>query len=149
LLSTYERKTAFSAIYRPKRARNRPIFCCFCLFRTAVKVYMTSRNLYTTTPGPGTSPASSRRAKQFWRLPARSLALSKCRPRASRLLPRHDVSPPSLLLVARRSYMTSRRTTMSIFIAARIRVKLSWDHKMYPVDHLYLPNHIFTCLMYG
>jgi hypothetical protein len=26
LLSTFERKTAFSAIYRPKRARNRPFF---------------------------------------------------------------------------------------------------------------------------
>jgi hypothetical protein len=29
LLSTFERKTAFSAIYRPKRARNRPFFLPF------------------------------------------------------------------------------------------------------------------------
>jgi hypothetical protein len=33
-----------------------------------VKVYMTSWNLSTTTPGPGTPPANSQRAKQFWSL---------------------------------------------------------------------------------
>jgi hypothetical protein len=69
LLSTLERKTAFSAIYRPKRPRNRPFFCRFWLFRTAVKVNMTSMNLSTTTPGPGTPPANSRCAKQFWSHP--------------------------------------------------------------------------------
>jgi hypothetical protein len=42
LLSTLEQKTAFLAIYRPKREQNRPFFRCFWLFRTAVKVYMTS-----------------------------------------------------------------------------------------------------------
>jgi hypothetical protein len=42
LLNTLVRKTAFSAIYRPKRAQNRPFFRRFSLFRTAVKVYMTS-----------------------------------------------------------------------------------------------------------
>jgi hypothetical protein len=42
LLNTLEQKTAFSAIYRPKRARNRPFFRRFSLFRTAVKVYLTS-----------------------------------------------------------------------------------------------------------
>ncbi len=56
--------------------------------------------------------------------PTRSLAPSKCRPGASRLLPRHDVSPPSLLLVAWKSYMTSSRTTTSIYIAAWFRVNL-------------------------
>ncbi len=66
LLSTLERKTAFAAIYRPKREGNPPFFRHFWLFRTAVKVYMTSMNLSTTTPGPGTPPAKSRRAKQFW-----------------------------------------------------------------------------------
>jgi hypothetical protein len=35
LLNTLERKTAFSAIYRPKRARKRPFFRRFWLFRTA------------------------------------------------------------------------------------------------------------------
>jgi hypothetical protein len=69
LLSTLEGKTAFSAIYRPKGARNRPFFRRFRLFRMAVKVYMTSMNISTTTPGPGTAPASSRRAKQFWSCP--------------------------------------------------------------------------------
>jgi hypothetical protein len=66
LLSTSERKTVFSAIYRPKRPQNRPFFCRFWLFRMAVKVYVTSMNLSTTIPGPGTPPANSRRAKQFW-----------------------------------------------------------------------------------
>ncbi len=42
LLSTLEQKMAFLAIYRPKRARNRPFFHRFWLFPTAVKVYMTS-----------------------------------------------------------------------------------------------------------
>jgi hypothetical protein len=42
LLNTLERKTAFSASYRPKRARNRSFFRRFWLFRTAVKVNMTS-----------------------------------------------------------------------------------------------------------
>jgi hypothetical protein len=42
LLNTLERKMAFLASYRPKRARNRPFFRRFWLFRTAVKVYMTS-----------------------------------------------------------------------------------------------------------
>jgi hypothetical protein len=66
LLSTLERKMAFSAIYRLKFAQNRPFFRHFWLFRTAVKVYMTPIYLSTTTPGPGTPPANSRRAKQFW-----------------------------------------------------------------------------------
>ncbi len=38
LLSTLERKTAFLAIYRPKRAQNCPFFRRFWLFCTAVKV---------------------------------------------------------------------------------------------------------------
>ncbi len=69
LLSTYEQKTAFSAIYRPKCVQNCPFFRQFWLFRTTVKVYMTSMNISTTTPGPGTPPADSRRAKQFWSPP--------------------------------------------------------------------------------
>jgi hypothetical protein len=44
-------------------------FAVFWRFRTAVKVYMTSWNFSTTTPGPGTPPASSRRTKQFWSRP--------------------------------------------------------------------------------
>jgi hypothetical protein len=47
---------AFLALYRPKRARKRPFFCRFSLFRTAVKVYMTSRNLSTTIPWPALPP---------------------------------------------------------------------------------------------
>ncbi len=64
LLSTLGRKTAFSASYRPKCARNRPFFRRFWLFCTVVKVYI--YDLSTTTPGPGTPPANSWRAKQFW-----------------------------------------------------------------------------------
>ncbi len=69
LLSTLERKMPFSAIYRPIRAQNRPFFRRFWLFCTAVKVYMTSMNLSTITPRPGTPPANSRHAKQFWSPP--------------------------------------------------------------------------------
>ncbi len=42
LLNTLEQKTAFSASYRPKCARNHPLFRRFWLFRMAVKVYMIS-----------------------------------------------------------------------------------------------------------
>jgi hypothetical protein len=51
LLSTYERKTAFSYIYKPL-----PFFCRFCIFRTAWKAYLTSMTPSTTTPGPGAPP---------------------------------------------------------------------------------------------
>jgi hypothetical protein len=43
--------------------------------------------------------------------------------RSFRLQPRHDVKPPSLLLVAWEVIMTSSRTATSIYITARIRVK--------------------------
>jgi hypothetical protein len=43
-------------------------FAVFCYF-VLLKVYVTSRNLSTTTPGPGTPPTSSRRTKQFWSRP--------------------------------------------------------------------------------
>jgi hypothetical protein len=50
LLSTYERKTAFSVIYKPKRARNRPFLRRFHLFRAALKIYLASVIPSTTTP---------------------------------------------------------------------------------------------------
>ncbi len=65
LLNTLEPKNGVFASYRPKRAQNRLFFCRFWLLRTAVKVYMTSMKLSTTTPGQGTPPANSRRTKQF------------------------------------------------------------------------------------
>jgi hypothetical protein len=66
LLNTLERRTAFSASYRSKRAKIARFFRRFWLFRTAVKgIY----DLSTTTPGPSTPPANSRRTKQFWSAP--------------------------------------------------------------------------------
>ncbi len=66
LLNTLERKTAFSAIYRPKRARNRPVFSPFFAISYGCEgIY----DLSTTTPGPGTPPANSWRTKQFWSRP--------------------------------------------------------------------------------
>jgi hypothetical protein len=41
----------------------------FRLFRAALKVYLASVIPSTTTPGPGTPPANSRRTKQFWSQP--------------------------------------------------------------------------------
>jgi hypothetical protein len=69
LLSTFEQKTAFLAIYKPKRAQNRPFFCRFHLFRAALKVYLASVIPSTTTPGPGTPAANSQFTKQFWSRP--------------------------------------------------------------------------------
>jgi hypothetical protein len=56
LLSTFEQKTAFSAIYNPKRALNHLFFCCFSMFRAAWKAYLTSMTPSTTTPETGHSP---------------------------------------------------------------------------------------------
>jgi hypothetical protein len=69
LLSTYEQTTAFLAIYKPKRALNGLFFCRFRQIRAALKVYLASVIPSTTTPGPGTPPANSRRTKQFWSHP--------------------------------------------------------------------------------
>jgi hypothetical protein len=70
LFSTFERKTAFSAIYKPKRAQNRP----FLLFLSisggiTLKAYLASVIPSTTITGPGTPLANSRRTKQFWSRP--------------------------------------------------------------------------------
>jgi hypothetical protein len=69
LLSTFEQKTTFSAIYKPKREQNHPFFCHFRTFWAAVKAYLTSITPSTTTPGPGAPPANCRRTKQFWSRP--------------------------------------------------------------------------------
>ncbi len=61
-LNILERKTAFSAIYRPKRARNRPFFAISYGCEGLYDFHESSN----TTPGPGTPPANSRRTKQFW-----------------------------------------------------------------------------------
>jgi hypothetical protein len=66
LFNTFEQKTAFSAIYKPKPAQNRPFFRRFRLFQAALKAYLASVIPSTTTPGPGTPPANSRPTKQFW-----------------------------------------------------------------------------------
>jgi hypothetical protein len=69
LLSTFERKTVFSAIYKPKCAQNHPFFSRFCIFQAALEAYLASMTPSTTTPGPGAPPANSRRTKQFWSRP--------------------------------------------------------------------------------
>jgi hypothetical protein len=65
LLNTFEQKMALSFIYKPKHARNRPFFPVFVYFGRL----LTSKTPSTTTPGPGTPPANSRRTKQFWSRP--------------------------------------------------------------------------------
>ncbi len=94
LLITFERKMAFSGIYYPKRARNRPFFRCFRIFRAAWKAYLTSMTPSTTTPGPGASDCSRGMTQS---LPLSYWSLEK-------------------------SYMTSSRTATLIYIAARFRV---------------------------
>ncbi len=69
MFSTFEQKTSFSAIYKPNHAQNHPFFRRFNLFRVALKGYLASVIPSTTTPGPGTPPANSRRTKQFWSHP--------------------------------------------------------------------------------
>jgi hypothetical protein len=69
LLRTFEQKTAFSGIYKPKRVQNHPFFHRFHLFRAALKAYLASVIPSTTTPGLGTPPTNSQRTKQFWSRP--------------------------------------------------------------------------------
>jgi hypothetical protein len=56
LLSTFERKTVFSAIYYPKSAQNHLFFLRFHIFWVAWKAYLTSITFSTTTPGRALSP---------------------------------------------------------------------------------------------
>ncbi len=72
LLSTFEQKTAFLVIYK----------CVVVYFWAAWKAYLTSMNLSTTTPGPGT-PSPIVGAPTVLEPPSRSLALSQCRSGAS------------------------------------------------------------------
>jgi hypothetical protein len=49
-----------------QNAQKHLFFQRFSLFRIAVKVSMTSRNLSITNPWLGTPPSISRHTKQFW-----------------------------------------------------------------------------------
>jgi hypothetical protein len=65
LLSTFEQKTLFSAVYRPKSVRNCPVFCRFLYIPGGMGAYLTPLTPSTTTPCLGTPPANSQRTKQF------------------------------------------------------------------------------------
>jgi hypothetical protein len=107
----------------------------FCIFRAALKSYLTSLTPSTTTPRLGTPPANSRRTKQniyiyyiyiyiiYYILYIVYYNIYIHIYRSFKLRPRHDMEPPSLLLVAEKSYTTSSCTVMSIYVAARFRVE--------------------------
>jgi hypothetical protein len=120
LLSTFERKTAFSAIYSPKRGRNLPFFRRFRLFRTAVKVDTTSspppqgRALPPLIVGPPSSSGA-----------AHAVSLSKGRSGAADCGQGMTHSLPLSYWSPEKSYMTSSRTATQIYIDARFRVKFS------------------------
>jgi hypothetical protein len=69
LVKYFRAKNGVFGNLKAKTCAKPPVFRRFWLFRTAVKVYMTSMNLTNTTPRPGTPPANSWRAKQFWNRP--------------------------------------------------------------------------------
>jgi hypothetical protein len=56
----------FGDLYAKKFVKPLVFLCFRRVFRVAWKAYLTSMNLSSTTPGPGTPPVNSRRTKQFW-----------------------------------------------------------------------------------
>ncbi len=91
---------------------NRLFLRRFCIFRAALKAYLTSLTPSTTTPCPGIPPANSQRTKQFFSHPhgliyilyyfilLYMLYIYIYIYLSFWLQPWHDVEPPSLLLVA-------------------------------------------------
>jgi hypothetical protein len=55
----------FSLFFKSISAGNRPFLRCFSTFQASWKDSLTSLTRSTTTPGPGTPTANSRRTKQF------------------------------------------------------------------------------------
>ncbi len=134
-------------IYKQKRAWKPPFF--FTVFGYFVRLW---RNIWPLHhhPRAGHYPRQQSARQAVLEPPAQSLALSKCRPGAFRLRPRHDVSPPSLLLVTWKSYTTPSRTTTSIYIAALFRVNpnLHWYEYYYfalPVSQVCATHSWFIC----
>jgi hypothetical protein len=64
LLSTFEQKTAFLAIYKPKSAQNRPFFRRSSI-SGGLEAYLTSMTPSTTTPGPSAPPPIVGAPKSF------------------------------------------------------------------------------------
>jgi hypothetical protein len=58
--STFERKTAFSAILSENRRETACFWCCFCDFQLAGGLFASN-----TISCPGTPPTNGRRIKQF------------------------------------------------------------------------------------
>ncbi len=124
MLSIFKLKTAFSAFFKSINAGKRPFLRCFCIFRVALKAYLTSLSSSTSTPKPGTPlPIVGPPSRIYIYIYIlyiiyyvmyyiiliiyiyRSFCLSYWSPE--------------------KSYMTSSCTATSIYIAARFRVNLS------------------------
>jgi hypothetical protein len=66
LLSIYEQKKVFSAIYKPKSEGNCLFFHRFCIFWAAWgRIRLSPLTAFTTTSGPGTPPAKSGAPSSF------------------------------------------------------------------------------------
>jgi hypothetical protein len=117
LVKFFQWKTAFSAINKPKSAGNRPFFSPFAY---------TPLTPSTTTPLPGHSPRQQLVDQAVFEPPSQSLPLSKWRYWASDYGCGMMLSLPLSYWSPGRSYMTSSHTAMSIYIAARIRVKYNF-----------------------
>jgi hypothetical protein len=61
---TFERKMAFSAIYKTNSAGNH-LFFTVSYISSSMGAYLTLLTPSTTAPCPGTAPANSRLTKQF------------------------------------------------------------------------------------
>jgi hypothetical protein len=113
---------AFSAIYKPKRARNRPFFP-FSYISGGFKGLFDFYDTLHHHPWTGRSPRQYSAHQAVLEPPMQSLALSKCRSGASDFGRDMTQSLPFSYWSPKKSYMTSSRTATKIYIATWFRVK--------------------------
>jgi hypothetical protein len=65
LLSTFEQKTAFLVISKPKNAGNHPFFPSFLFISGGMGAYLTPLTPFTTIPCPAIPPINNWCTKQF------------------------------------------------------------------------------------
>ncbi len=118
LLSTFQQKTAFSAIYKPQCAR----FLTFLYILGGLEGLFDFYDPLHLHPWTGRSSRQLSAHQAVLEPPTQSLALSKCRSGASDYGRSMTQSLPLSYWSPEKSYMTSSRTATKIYIAAQYRV---------------------------
>ncbi len=112
LLSTFERKTAFLAIFQPKCAQNCPFFSPLSFIPGGLEGLFDFYDPLHHHPWTGRPPRQESAHQAVLKLPTRSLALSKCRSKASDYGRGMTKSLPLSYWLPDKSNMTSSCTAM-------------------------------------